>query len=140
MEYDIIVPTIGNDRVKQIFRVSKGDKNMLPISDILIRSISGYVFIVPVFILYFLYLKKSGRKQSLLHITAVFLFYYYLFGILTVTGIGYTSTISFRPRISLIPFLGMISGRKPSWTTCTSSRPQPRRKWAIRSPMRMICG
>ena len=67
MEYDIIVPTIGNDRVKQIFRVSKGDKNMLPISDILIRSISGYVFIVPVFILYFLYLKKSGRKQSLLH-------------------------------------------------------------------------
>ena len=81
MEYDIIVPTIGNDRVKQIFRVSKGDKNMLPISDILIRSISGYVFIVPVFILYFLYLKKSGRKQSLLHITAVFLFYYYLFGI-----------------------------------------------------------
>ena len=39
------VPTIGNDRVKQIFRVSKGDKNMLPISDILIRSISGYVFI-----------------------------------------------------------------------------------------------
>ncbi len=42
---------------------------MLPISDILIRSISGYVFIVPVFILYFLYLKKSGRKQSLLHIT-----------------------------------------------------------------------
>ena len=27
---------------------------MLPISDILIRSISGYVFIVPVFILYFL--------------------------------------------------------------------------------------
>ena len=80
------------------------------ISDILIRSISGYVFIVPVFILYFLYLKKSGRKQSLLHITAVFLFYYYLFGILTVTGIGYTSTISFRPRISLIPFLGMISG------------------------------
>jgi len=41
---------------------------MLPISDILIRSISGYVFIVPVIILYFLYLKKSGRKQSFLHI------------------------------------------------------------------------
>ncbi len=111
MEYDIIVPTIGNDRVKQIFRVSKGDKNMLPISDILIRSISGYVFIVPVFILYFLYLKKSGRKQSLLHITAVFLFYYYLFGILTVTGIGYTSTISFRPRI----FSDSVS-RYDKWT------------------------
>ena len=83
---------------------------MLPISDILIRSISGYVFIVPVIILYFLYLKKSGRKQSFLHITSVFVFCYYLFGILTVTGIGYTSTISFCPRISLIPFFGMISG------------------------------
>lgn len=30
--------------------------------------------------------------------------------ILTVTGIGYTSTISFRPKISIIPFCGMISG------------------------------
>ncbi len=83
---------------------------MLPISDILIRSVSGYVFIVPVLILYFLYLKKSKRKQSLLHICGIFLFYYYLFGILTVTGIGYTSTMSFRPKISLIPFFDMISG------------------------------
>ena len=83
---------------------------MLPISDILIRSISGYVFIIPVLILYFFIRKKSGRKQSIFHIIAVFVFCYYLFGILTVTGIGYTSTISFRPRISLIPFLGMISG------------------------------
>ena len=32
MEYDIIVPTIGNDRVKQM---KKEDKNILPISDIL---------------------------------------------------------------------------------------------------------
>ena len=83
---------------------------MLSISDILIRSISGYVFIVPVLLLYFLYLKKSGRKQSFLHITAVFVFCYYLFGILTVAGIGYTSTMSFSPKISLIPFLGMITG------------------------------
>ena len=44
---------------------------MLPISDIIIRSISGYVFIVPILILYFLYLRKSGREQSLLHIAAV---------------------------------------------------------------------
>lgn len=83
---------------------------MLPISDILVRSIIGYVFIVPVLILYFLYLKKSGRKQSILHITAIFLFCYYLFGILTVTGIGSTSTMSFHPRISLIPFVDMING------------------------------
>ena len=37
---------------------------MLSISDILIRSISGYVFIVPVLLLYFLYLKKIGKKTK----------------------------------------------------------------------------
>ena len=45
---------------------------MIPISDILIRSISGYVFMVPVFVLYFLWLKKLGRTQSFLHTAAVF--------------------------------------------------------------------
>lgn len=83
---------------------------MIPISDILIRSISGYVFIFPLIVLYFVVLKTTGRKQSVLHIAGVFLFGYYLFGILTVTGIGYTSTITFRPNISWTPFIGMITG------------------------------
>ena len=48
---------------------------MIPISDILIRSISGYVFMVPVFVLYFLWLKKLGRTQSFLHTAAVFEYY-----------------------------------------------------------------
>lgn len=80
------------------------------ISNILIRSISGYVFIVPVLILYFLYLKKAEKPQSFLRIVAVFLFCFYLFGVLTVTGINYTGIIRFRPHISLIPFAGMITG------------------------------
>lgn len=83
---------------------------MMPIYDIVIRSISGYVFIVPFCILYFLHLSKSGRKQSILHVAAVLLFCYYIFGVLTVTGIGYTSIISFRPNISLTPIIGMITG------------------------------
>ena len=36
---------------------------MIPISDILVRSLSGYVFIVPVLILYFLYLKKVEESK-----------------------------------------------------------------------------
>lgn len=48
---------------------------MIPISDILIRSISGYVFMVPVFVLYFLWLKKLGRTQSFLHTAAVVCFW-----------------------------------------------------------------
>lgn len=83
---------------------------MLPIQDIIVRSLCGYVFILPILAFYFFSLRKSGRKQSILHILAVFLFCYYLFGVFTVTGIGYTSKIHFRPRISLIPFLGMASG------------------------------
>ena len=83
---------------------------MIPISDLLIRSISGYIFAFPVFALHFLRIKKLGRTQSLPHIGAVLVFSYYLFGILTVTGIGYTSTITFRPNISWIPFIGMIAG------------------------------
>lgn len=83
---------------------------MIPISDILIRSMSGYLFMLPIFILYFLWLKKSGRAQAFLHTAAVFVFGYYLFGLLTVTGIGFTSTMNFRPNISWTPFVGMITG------------------------------
>ncbi len=83
---------------------------MIPLSDILIRSIGGYIFIIPILILYFLYLRKVGKTQSLLHTATVFVFCYYLFGLLTVTGIGFTSTMTFRPNISWTPFIGMITG------------------------------
>jgi hypothetical protein len=36
--------------------------------EIFIRSISGYIFIVPGIILYFLHLKKIGKKQTKAHI------------------------------------------------------------------------
>lgn len=83
---------------------------MIPLSDILIRSISGYIFIIPILILYFLYLRKVGKTQNFLHTATVFVFCYYLFGLLTVTGIGFTSTMTFRPNISWTPFIGMITG------------------------------
>lgn len=83
---------------------------MIPISDIIIRSISGYVFIVPVIALYCLILAKRDRKQTLLHISALCIFCYYLFGILTVTGIGFTKSMIFSPNLSLTPFIGMITG------------------------------
>lgn len=80
----------------------------MPIEQIIIRSISGYIFVVPGIILYFLHLKKSNKKQSLFHIAAAFVFCYYLIGIWTATGIHQFN--SFSPRIVLIPFLDMISG------------------------------
>lgn len=80
----------------------------MSVTDVLIRSISGYIFVVPGILLYFGYLKKSGKKQTPFHIAAVFVFCYYLIGILTMTGIGKLKPFS--PRMVLIPFQGMISG------------------------------
>ena len=60
----------------------------MSIMEILIRSISGYIFIIPGIILYFGALRKSAKRQILLHITTAFIFCYYLIGILTMTGIG----------------------------------------------------
>lgn len=81
---------------------------MMSISDILIRSLSGYVFVIPCIFLYFGCRRKSKAQQSLPHIIAVFIFCYYLIGILTVTGIGKLK--AFSPNIVLIPFLDMIDG------------------------------
>ena len=83
---------------------------MIPISDIIIRSVSGYVFIVPVIILYCLFLGRINKKQTFLHTIALFVFCYYLFGILTVTGVGFTKSVVFSPNISYVPFIGMITG------------------------------
>ena len=83
---------------------------MIPISDIIIRSTSGYVFIVPVITLYYLFLRTINKKQTSLHTMAIFVFCYYLFGILTVTGVGFTKSVIFSPNISYVPFIGMITG------------------------------
>lgn len=80
----------------------------MAIIDILIRSLSGYIFVVPGILLYFLCLKIFGKKQTPLHIATVFIFCYYLIGILTMTGIGKLKLFS--PSIVFIPFLDMITG------------------------------
>lgn len=80
----------------------------MPLTDILIRSICGYLFILPGATLYFLHLKRAGKRQQPLHIAAVFVFCYYLIGVLTMTGIGRLK--AFAPRVVLIPFRDMVSG------------------------------
>lgn len=80
----------------------------MPIADILIRSICGYVFVIPGLLLYFGYLKKSGKGQSPCHIAAVWIFCYYLIGVLTMTGMG--KLRPFAPRFVFIPFADMIRG------------------------------
>lgn len=72
------------------------------------RSLSGYIFVVPGLLLYFLKLKKDDKKQTLAHVICAFVLCYYLIGVLTMTGIGKIKV--FAPRIVLIPFLDMING------------------------------
>ena len=80
----------------------------MPITEILIRSISGYVFTIPGLLLYFIYLKKLKKKQTIPHIVTAFVFCYYLIWVLTMTGIN--SFEEFSPRIVFIPFIDMVKG------------------------------
>ena len=71
----------------------------MDIIQILQRSLSGYVFVLPAAALYFFMLKKLKKPQSLAHIAAALVFLYYLVGVFTMTGIG-----------RLNPFRDMFSG------------------------------
>ncbi len=81
---------------------------MIPMPYILTHSISGYLFVLPVLLLYFLYGKKIGKKQTIGYIITVFLFCYYIIGVYTTTGI--TAFGTFAPRIAQTPFSDMIHG------------------------------
>ena len=80
----------------------------MPVQQIIIRSLSGYLFVIPMLIFYWIALFRSGNKQSLLRILAILAFSYYLIGVLTVTGIHELK--AFSPRLVLVPFLDMIRG------------------------------
>ena len=85
---------------------SKGDN--MDLVQIMQRSLSGYIFMVPGLLLYFLILRKKSKNQTPAHIISAFVFCYYLIGVLTMTGIGKLK--GFSPQLVLIPFLDMISG------------------------------
>lgn len=80
----------------------------MPISQIIIRSMCGYIFVVLALILYLIFLKKKRKKITLLHTIYLFIFSYYIIGILTMTGIG--KLHPFSPNFVLIPFVDMIKG------------------------------
>lgn len=80
----------------------------MPLNQILIRSLSGYAFVLPGLAVYFVFLARSGRRQTAAHTAAAFVFCYYLIGILTTTGIR--EFHAFAPRLSLVPFVGMFRG------------------------------
>lgn len=78
----------------------------MDLTDILIRSMSGYIFIVPVIVCYLVYLKKKDKPLSLIRTILLFVFSYYIIGILTMTGIG--KLHSFSPRLVLTPSEDLI--------------------------------
>lgn len=74
------------------------------------HMLSGYVPAMAALVLYFVVLYVIGKKQTVGHVIASFVFCLYLIGILTVTGICLKG--SFSPRIVYIPFADMIRGPK----------------------------
>lgn len=77
---------------------------MVPIKYLLSRALAGYVLMVPILIVYFLLLAIFRKKQKPLHIAVAFIFSFYLFSVITGTGIGGTAPFSFPPKIKWMPF------------------------------------
>lgn len=72
------------------------------------HMISGTIPMFAALALYYVLLRAAGRKQTIAHIFAAFVFCFYLLGILTMTGVCFKG--SFSPRIVWIPFVDMIRG------------------------------
>ncbi len=70
--------------------------------------LSGSIPMAAALVLYFLFLRRIGKKQTAGHIAASFVFCFYLISVLTATGICIRP--SFSPRIVYIPFTDMIRG------------------------------
>ena len=68
----------------------------------------GVAPIIALLAVYFIFLHFKERRRTFGHIAISCVFCFYLTGILTMTGIWYTS--AFDPRIVYIPFVDMIRG------------------------------
>ena len=82
---------------------------MLQLKYLLSRALSGYIFIIPMLIVYFLLLSSFRKKQKPLHIITAFVFCFYLFLVIAATGIGNTVAISFSPELLLTPFHDIVT-------------------------------
>lgn len=78
----------------------------MSIKAIIIRSMSGYIFLIPLILMYIFCLKKKKSRVTTSHIITLFVFSYYIIGVLTMTGIG--KLHPFSPRLVLIPSEDLI--------------------------------
>ena len=72
----------------------------MPFDQIVIRSLSGYLFFAPGLAVYCLVLARMGKRQPRLHTLTLFVFGYYLIGVFE----------AFAPRLALVPFVDMVRG------------------------------
>lgn len=70
--------------------------------------VSGYLPLIPILFLYFIILFLKGIKQTFAHIFLIFVFCFYLIGILAMTGVWWFR--SFSPKFVWIPFIDMVRG------------------------------
>ncbi len=70
--------------------------------------ISGCIPVTVALVLYLAILRVLGKKHTAGHIAALFVFCFYLVGVLTMTGVCIKG--SFSPRIVCIPFVDMVRG------------------------------
>lgn len=78
-------------------------------SDVLLRSLSGYVFLIPGLTLYFFILFCCIRRQTAQHIAGVFLFGFYLIVLLTWTETGAVEELT--PALAAVPSADLMHGQ-----------------------------
>ncbi len=81
---------------------------MVQFKYLLTRTVSGYVYIIPILIIYFAFLLIFRKKQNISHILSVYVLCFYFFAIISATGIGCTALSSFSPEIIWIPFRDLL--------------------------------
>lgn len=70
--------------------------------------VSGYIPMIPILLAYFFILGRMGKKRTFAQIALAFVFCFYLFGILTMTGIWWLRPFS--PKFVWVPFVDMVKG------------------------------
>lgn len=76
--------------------------------NVLIPAFTGFVFMIPVLMLWFHHLHKTSQSVFRLHQAGVYLFCYYLFGVWFLTGMGPLQR--FEPALSLLPSGDLLHG------------------------------
>lgn len=83
------------------------------IAFIVTSALSGYIVLLPILLIFHYCLAKRikslGDKENLSHILVSYIFCFYLFSVLVLTGVPSIYQFRFDPNINMLPIVGVFS-------------------------------